>query len=370
MIAEQGKTRFVASPALILGLLLLLGLAIGYAVAPAVMAPPREQAFLWDDYILAVASIYQRDGDSAGARERLAKLPTEDPVRSVAALASVYAPESDLGESAAYAVRDLAGALTQRSFPAPDPSVARQSTAPSSASALGALTANKATWVTIALLSLAWITGSMALTRAEPHKRTGNSAREAHKTPLSQPRHPERSAPTAQTVAPPTRSHAVAPSVRPALVQFTYSGREDTVAAISPVFDPVTKRLVAGCGLNSGPRSDEGAEGFLGFAIWLHEGDADGDAHAVGLVTEWALKNYREKVEAWVQRAHLREVVVAGPGQVTQLATRSVTANVVVTEMGFTRVGRQTAVALGRLGIQLEIRVKSQNPQIQPVQRA
>ncbi|MHB1414604.1 MAG: hypothetical protein ACYC1C_05065 [Chloroflexota bacterium] len=48
-------------------LVLVISISAGYLLVREVYPTPREPALLWDDYILAAASLYERDGDLDGA---------------------------------------------------------------------------------------------------------------------------------------------------------------------------------------------------------------------------------------------------------------------------------------------------------------
>lgn len=365
MIARL-PTRHLTSAPVLAALVLVAGFVLGLIVTPRFLPTPRVGALLWDDYILAVAAIYQKDGDLAKAQERLAYLPTDDPTRSVAALAAVYVPEPDLGEGAAYAVRDLASALTHRTFAPPPASAVNQNmgTDPRAKAMLG-LAREKSTWVAIALLASVWTGANVFLSRRQARRAASHQL--APVLPLAQPEKKRKALPKIRapkigqrpSLALPKRSAqtSVTAAEEPIRLNFVYNGGNEPVAEIAPVIEPRTRRLVAGCGLNSGPRAADDAEGFLGFAVWVHDGDENGASHAVGLVTEWADKHSAEVVAAWAKRAHLNEVLVARPGFVTTIATERAETALTVTEIGYTRLGKQKKAAISRLGVRLEVSI-------------
>ncbi len=366
---------------------LLIGLLIGLSLAGQLRPPPRDPALLWDDYILTVAALYQREGDLAAAQQRLAKLPTEDPVRSVVALATVYTPEPDLGEEAASALRKLAADLSGQPVPAP---AAAATTADQSPAAPGTpfalldplldLARNQFTWIVIIVASTAWLVAvwvrdrrrsqaaQAALAPAEATlARAVAGGDEATDTAAAakKRRSPRRLVPRQTQATQPMPTSGLTGEPQPVLppagmhtLTFSYRGGTAPFEEMVPISDPATGRPIAGCGMSSGPSASGPAAGYLGFLIWLHELGSHEMPQTVGLVAEGAAEQHRQAIAEWAAYAHLDELVVARPGIVRSFETRRLRAAVSVTEMAHSSVGRQRLAAFSRLAVRVDLSFK------------
>ncbi|MHB1007021.1 MAG: hypothetical protein ACYC3S_15465 [Chloroflexota bacterium] len=369
-IARLGRFR---APALG-GLVLILGLLIGFTLALRSAPPPRAAALLWDDYILAVATLYQRDGDLAAARERLAKLATDNPVASVEALAAVYVPDGPIGESAAGALRNLAVALTGRSTPLPVALGAEPETLggfSDPASGLRGVLRNQAIWGAVCALCLGVL--GLTYTRRRPAAlavapATAVPAELGRKSVMatSVQTPGERKVRPIWRAVQPVSTNASERRLPPSLtaptghtsISFTYAGGAETMEAITPILDPLTGRPIAGCGMTNGPGAEDGGEGYLGFLVWLHELGSREMPQTVGLLADGAGENCRGAVSEWADYARVDELVVARPGIIRTFETRRLRAAVSVTKVQQERVGRQHYRVLSHLAVRLDISFK------------
>lgn len=371
MKAALAQVDRLRAPALA-ALLLALGLVVGFTVASQSAPPPRPTALLWDDYILAVATLYQRDGDLDAARERLAKLATDDPASSVEALAAVYVPDGPVGESAATALRNFAVALTGRTAPLPTV-LGGETPAPSTVADSNAgprsLLRSQTLWGAVCLLSLGllgitYLRRRPAVTQATAAVAVGEAARPALATAsaVSGTRRPR---PTWQSVQPVAvapvehaRREAEAPSSPHVSIAFTYAGGSGSVEEMTPILDPRTGKPIAGCGMTNGPAADGGVEGYLGILVWLHELGSREMPQSVGLLADGAGEHCRDAVAEWADYARVDELVVAKPGVVRTFETRRLCAAVSVVRIQQERVGRRRYRVLSHLAVRLDVSFK------------
>jgi hypothetical protein len=353
---------------------LVVGLTIGYTLAVRSAPPPREPALLWDDYILAVASLYQRDGDLTAAKERLRRLSTDDPGASVAALAAIYVPDGRLGDSQAAALRDLAMALTGRSLP-PMNDFTQSKTAPAQpetgpADALAALARNQLFWGLVALLSFGVVGTTVIRSRrangndenasapveTDPASRgvapTALALREAVRAP-AQPRGvvSSRVERAALPAAPKGRATAISQS-------FVYEGDEDSIEEMSTIADPLNGRTIAGCGLTNGPRAGGASGGYVGFLVWLHEMGSHELPQTLGLIAEGSGDACKAAIGEWADYARVDELVVARPGVVRTFETRRLQAAVSIVDLAQARPGRAKHKVFRRIEVRLDIAFK------------
>jgi hypothetical protein len=370
-LALPGTSRVAA--ALLAAATLVVGLAIGYTLAVRAAPPPREPALLWDDYILAVASLYQRDGDLTAAKERLRRLSTDDAGASVAALAAIYVPDGRLGDSQAAALRDLAMALTGRSLP-PMNDFTQSKTAPSQpeagpTDALAALARNQLFWGLVALLSFGVVGTTLIRSRRASGK--GENANAIVETaPAKSSLAPIVAAPRAavQVATPPKASargnvekeSRAAPKGRAISISqtFVYEGDEDSIEEMATITDPLSGRTVAGCGLTNGPRAGGAGGGFVGFLVWLHEMGSHELPQTLGLVAEGSGDACKAAIGEWADYARVDELVVARPGVVRTFETRRLQAAVSVVDLAQTRPGRAKHKVFRRIEVRLDIAFK------------
>lgn len=341
---------------------MVAGIYIGYALSARPAPVPKEPALLWDDYILAVASLYQRDGDLAAAKERLRRLSTDDPGASVAALAAIYVPDGRYGEGQASALHDLAVALTGRAVPTPAIAV-RSSAAPEAgpADALGSLAHNQFFWFFVLAVSLA-VVGTSLIRYRRPAAVAANLGSGSQRalgpagtsvlpaSAVKRPR-PSRTPSAPAVVAMPRATAAIRQT-------FVFEGGDDPLETMAPVTDPVTGRLVAGCGMTNGPRAGGANGGYVGFLVWLHEMGSREMPQTLGLLAEGAGEACKAAVAEWADYARVDELVEARPGVVRTFETGRLRAAVSVVDLAQTRSGRSKHKVFRRLEVELEIAFK------------
>lgn len=351
---------------LVLGLGGLAGFFLGSALYPA----PRAAALVWDDYIVAVAALYQRDGDLERARERLAELPTDDPAGSVISLATVYLPEPG-GETDAMALRNLATALGGTGLPMaggqPNP---KQATGDQWQSILLSIARDERVWLGLGLVSAGWLGLVTAADRrarppagektapAAPRPRRAPSNRKSENPPTAPAAVPT---PTAERGA--TRSgvtHSPTTSVI-APMSFTYSGGIEPYEEVSAVADRRTRTLLAGCGIASGPAHPKAPGGVLGFAVWLHDAAPGEPPQTVALVTDGAVERFATVLEEWLQRVRPDQVVALQPGRVANLSTRRLDVAFIADELRLVRQGKRKPAAVSALKLRLEVSLGGRN---------
>ena len=357
--------------------ILLLGLLLGAALSTRLHPPAREPALLWDDYIVAVAALYQREGDLEAARERLKKLPTDDPTRSVAVLATTYAPATGEGERSAAALRDLATALTGRPFVATAQTAAETAQLaplPSLLDSALPIARNDVAWVVLGALSVAWLGLTYARDRrsactpaavalagegrekaaaaAKPGKRRADARRATERAKAAPVEGARGRGPVSSLV------YGERVGQDSLAVAFAYRGGAEPVEEMVTIADPTTGRVIAGCGMTNGPAPAGRAGGYLGFLVWLHELGSREAPQAVGLVAEGAPEHNRDAIAEWTAYAKLDELVVARPGIIRTFETNRLRAAVTVSEVAYSTTARQQQPVLGRLAVRLDISFK------------
>lgn len=351
-------------------LVLVVALLAGYGLSTFLLPPPRDRAVLWDDYVLATAAIYQRDGDVAAARERLQALPTDDPEGTVAALAAVYVPEGRTTDDSR-ALANLATALTGRSIPVRTPVSTQAADQPLAfLEPLLPVARSELTWSLLSALSVALVGLTLVKGRrrsqpgaaqppvgAEPAPRPaptrGQTAATPDRPPAPQAIAPRRAGPPPMSPA----GVAAAPLVPLLSLTFTYAGGSEPVEEIAPIRHPGTGKVIACCGLSNGPPTPEGGEGYLGFLVWLHEMAADEVPQTVGLTVVGVRERYRAEMVEWAAYAHLRDIVLARPGTVRVVETRQLRATMTVVELT-PPLGQRRGPAIARLSVRLDVALR------------
>lgn len=360
MIARQLRSNNWAF-AVAAALVLLVGLACGYASLSFSRPAPRERALLWDDYIVATAALYHREGDVNRAKERLQKIGVEDPGRTVAALAAVYVPDGSLADGGGAALRDLAIALTGRNV-AVNSSTGRTA-APSASSPVSNLAIWVRTpwpWLALGLLSLAWL-GVTA--NASAGARRGKTAAFATVPALSGEDDTGRLADD-QGMAP-TQARPVPESVRgtrpaqpPVAVTLAYRADGEPYEQMVPIVDPQSGKVIGGCGLATGPSAPGVSAGHLGLLVWLHESGSAEPPQTLGLVATPVVGAGEDAIREWMAYARLPELVLARPGVTKSFETRRLRASLYVTDVGTVAIGQGNDAVISRLRVHVEVTFK------------
>jgi hypothetical protein len=342
-------------------LVLLAGVACGLLVTFANRPMARERGLLWDDYIVATAALYQREGDVARAKERLQKIGVDDPGQTVAMLAAVYVPDGKLADGNGAALRDLAVALTGRNVVTANS--LRPSTVADSASPLSDLASGLRSpfpWLALGLLALTWLSLSTAF-----EARAGQRRRLAHATVPSLPNEDAESRPLADRARPavgslPSPANSVGRRATKASVAatLTYRGNGEPYEQMVPIADPSSGKLVGGCGLATGPSAPGVATGHLGLLVWLHESGSAEPPQTLGLVAMPVVNTGEEALREWMAYARLPELVVARPGVTKSFETRRLQATLYVTDVGTTAIGQGNEAVISRLRVHLEVTFK------------
>ncbi|MCL4464787.1 MAG: hypothetical protein M1401_01925 [Chloroflexi bacterium] len=332
---------------------LALGIACGYAAVIASRPAPRERALIWDDYIVATASLYQRDGDLSGATERLRKIGIEDPGTAVSALAAVYVADPVLGDGVS-ALRDLAVALTGRNVPqlaAPTPTPAR---AASPVASLAAAARSPLSWAALCLLAAVWLATA---------GRSPQRARARRPNYATVPRLPaddtfeSEDQTLVESAAAPTAAPSK-PATAPVTATLTYRGTGEPYEEMVPINDPRSGKLIGGCGLATGPSAPGVAAGHLGILIWLHESGSAEPPQTLGLVAMPVASASEVALKEWVAYARLPELVVARPGVMKSFETRRLRAIVYILDVATVALGRGNEAVISRLRVHVEVTFK------------
>ncbi len=365
--ALSSRTRF-----LIAGLaILLVGFVIGYSVPGRFAATSNEPALLWDDYILAVAALYQRDGNLDAARERLSKLSTNDPTASVVALAAIYQDDARYGENSGKALRDLAEALSGRPI---SPPVAGAPPAQTIASAppsdvISDLLHNKLFWLFLSLLSvgLLWLMSSRpaGVPRNNLEPVSPVTTQESRAKPVNDVLAKMRAA--AASVGQRTRSGVRRMEGEPATelpepdatttITLDYRGSLEPIEEMVTITDPLTQRVVAGCGLTNGPLIEGLDGGYIGFLVWLHELNSR-EPQTVGIVSEGAGDVCANELAEWADFARVEHLVIAQEGDLCSFDTRRLRAKVTVVKLQQQERGYQACRAISRLQVSVRVTFK------------
>lgn len=342
-------------------LVLFAGLACGFLATYISRPAPRERALLWDDYIVAAAALYQREGDVARAKERLQEIGVEDPGQTVAALATVYVPDSTLAEGGSAALRDLALALTGRNVFSANAS--RVAAVPSSATPLSSLASTMRSplpWLALFLLSASWLALSA---RLAPHagRRQGPSYATVPALPgddaVAQLAGDEETNVADALFAQGAAAGRSATRI-PVTATLSYRGNGEPYEQMVPIVDPNSGRLVGGCGLATGPGAPGVTTGHLGLLVWLHESGSAEPPQTLGLVAMPVVSAGEEAMREWMAYARLHEVVVARPGVMKSFETRRLQATLYITDVGTVAIGHGNEAVISRLRIHIEVTFK------------
>lgn len=367
------KNKIVAALAGIV--LLFVGMAAGYYFTAFSAPAPREPALLWDDYIIAVAALYQRDGDLEGAKQRLSRLSTSDAGASVAALAAIYVPDPRYGESASRALRDLAVALTGRPVPMAT-ATAQASRPPAGPSFEGAADVARSPilWAIVLVGSLLWLVlARVGLKSASPGVAVAMPIANAlalspisTALPSAVVRRTTRVSPSlkdrfSQAVHPKKREKSTL-ETSTVSVTFSYDGHETSLEEMKPITDPLTGRMVAGCGLTNGPRAGGDNGGYVGFLVWLHELGSHELPQTLGLIADGSGQACKAAIGEWADYARLDELVVARPGVVRTFETRRLRAALSVSNLSQVKARKAKHKVFRRLAVRLDVGFKEESP--------
>ncbi|MHB1414605.1 MAG: hypothetical protein ACYC1C_05070 [Chloroflexota bacterium] len=315
------------------------------------------------------------------------RLSTEDPATTVTTLAAVYKPETDLGKQSAGALYNLAAALTGRSVvmpETPDTPTGNAWQAALQANLIG-LAMNQSAWLALSALSLGLLVFTWRQERSAvravpevaplsmPTPEPARAATAVAVAPrsISRPR-PERSPggrarPAGAATLPIADVPAKAPESQRQSFTFSFQADGEPFEGISRIRDPRTRKLVASCGLTSGPDAPEVAGGYLGFLVWLHENGRGRLPQTIGLAVKAAhRKDNTAAVDEWMTYARLEELVVPKPGLVRQFETDNLRAEVWVTDIAYASRGRQKEAALAGLSVRFDVYFKAQPAAVTP----
>ncbi|MHB1131892.1 MAG: hypothetical protein ACYC4L_05825 [Chloroflexota bacterium] len=351
------NTYFIAAIALVLGII------SGYGVLIAARPTAPEPALLWDDYIVATASLYQRDGDLEGAKERLQRLGVADSGQSVSALAAVYVPSPGIGETGAAALRNLALALTGRAVAAPGTDK-QGSTQPQTAPGWQALVRNPLPWSGLCVLGLAWLGFSLRPLLAR--RAAGPKFASVPTMPTVPDQAVSAAALEGVPLAPTMPSSDTARGSRAAptslAVTLTYRSSGEPYEQMVPIADPINQRLVGGCGLATGPQAPGGGAGHIGMLVWLHDSASGEQPKTLGLVAAPATGAAEAALQEWMAFAHLKELLVARPGASWSFETQRLLANVYITDIGTVTRGSGRDGVITHLRAHVEVTFKGRRP--------
>lgn len=396
---EEPTSRLpVRRPAILLGVLFIVGLGLGWTITRFVARPPAQQISNVE-YTAVVAQLFQRDHNLAIAQERLAlygvpnglvqqaiQAGQSGQLRSPTDLAAIDALAQALNvPPGSQANSQAAVGTTGEDVPSTSQSNAGQPAwlgpllAFVMAFALGAIVLMRTAGLSLALNRLS-IVGRLPFKL--PSREGRRDARalvaerdrddRAPKVALAQrgelsdePSPSARAASAPVTPRPANRAAlvgasrgntAVARARRAPIFQSSYRLGDDPFDEIHPITDPATGSLIAACGLSAALKLDSlHTSRYFAFTAWLQDYVDHEELHAAGLVAPGALERSRAQIEGWVRGGQIDTVRPLERGMSIPIGTNDLVATITVVNVEYGHEAAQPDSYVSQLTVRFEV---------------